>query len=170
MNNRETLRCIAGALVLIASATGLANESGRLKDIGAYVAGKTRTEVKREMATLTIEDQYAIYLYGVENFHPPILDWAVPLAERGPQAWAFLEPKIASAKDGRLIDDLYLVDLMAAMGTYRACESATVSDRLKYLVANNVSDPSWRAVGESMLSRIARRCLQVLNEASQNKK
>jgi hypothetical protein len=97
--------------------------------------------------------QYQIYLCGVQVVHPPALELANALANRGAVATPFLKEKLSSTSDEVTIRDLTMVFVqMTKNGTYdvRADEDLMRTLRVKVKSMNGV----WKETARAMLSDI----------------
>lgn len=76
---------------------------------------------KLNLSKKTILEQYQIYLYAVQNIHPPLLRYADLIAERGELAIPFLVEQLKSSTDVNTITDIFfIIKRMADLQIYFA--------------------------------------------------
>ena len=101
------------------------------------------TRVER-LRKYSLEDQYKIFRYGNDKIEPPLMDLAIPIAERGRKAVPFLMDRLnAKADDETVIDVVLIFDRMALSKSYDVKDDATVMSALSAKVAG-VKDPESR--------------------------
>lgn len=103
---------------------------------------------------LPLEQQYKLFRYGNDVIHPPLMDMAIPIAERGKAAVPFLLEQLHTDDDDLAAEDILLVFYrMAALGTYPVKSDPTVMDALQARVSN-LENRERRTTAEKTLKRI----------------
>src|SRR5215831_7960949 len=67
--------------------------------------GPPGTRVER-VRQYSVEDQFRVFRYGVENVEPPLMGLADPIAERGESAVPFLLNQLNSNPDDAITEDV----------------------------------------------------------------
>lgn len=79
-----------------------------------------------------LPDQYRIYRYAHDEMEPPLLDMAVPIAEKGATAIPFLTEQLKTDKDDLAVRDIvYLLEKMRRMKTFDARTDPALIELLK---------------------------------------
>lgn len=111
------------------------------------------TRVER-LRHYSLENQYQIYRYGSDKFHPPLIELARPIAERGQQAVPFLLAKLKPPVDDVTVRDiLEIFETMQSIDAYNVRSDGKVMGVLRARVAA-MNAPDWQKVCEEMLHRI----------------
>jgi hypothetical protein len=112
----------------------------------------SRVERQRKYS---LPDQYRIFRYGNDEIHPPLMDLAEPIAERGAAAVPFLLDRLREAgNDVTAIRDILLIfETMAASGSYDVKSNKLVMDALQNSIDRA---PYGRDFLLGMLQRIQR--------------
>jgi hypothetical protein len=110
----------------------------------------TRVERSRK---LSLEQQYLVFRYGNDVIHPPLMDLAEPIADRGKEAVPFLFEAASAGWPRHIRDIVWVFTLMALSRTYDVKSDPALLDELISRV-NNMKDTDWRAMCESNLKRI----------------
>jgi hypothetical protein len=112
----------------------------------------TRVERARR---LSLEEQYKVFRYGNDVIHPPLMDMADPIAERGKAAIPFLLDQLRSDDDDLAVRDILLVfSRMAGLGTYPVKSDSTVMTALRARVAT-MKNREIRTTAERTLNRLS---------------
>jgi hypothetical protein len=103
---------------------------------------------------LTLDQQYKVFRYGNDVIHPPLMDMADPIAERGKAAIPFLLEQLRADDDDLAARDILLIfSRMAALGTYSVKSDPTVMNALHARVAS-MKNTERRTAAERTLKRI----------------
>jgi hypothetical protein len=112
---------------------------------------ETRVERSRQ---LSLEEQYKVFRYGNDVVHPPLMDLADPIAERGRAAVAFLLSQLdGDHRDTATRDILLVFERMAFLKSYDVKADQVVMKTLSARVAN-MRDRQWQPTCQKMLQRI----------------
>jgi hypothetical protein len=77
-------------------------------------------DMAERMEHYSLEKQYEIYLFGMQVIHPPVFEFADPIAKRGQEAVPFLIAKLTSAdNDIEVTDILYIIVEMTFLKSTR---------------------------------------------------
>jgi len=102
----------------------------------------------------SLDDQYRIFRYGNDRFEPPLTGLAMPIAERGQSAVAFLLERLSlDADDITVRDVLSLFEAMGSIKSYDVKSDLSVMNTLRYRVST-MKDQEWKVVCSKMLRRI----------------
>lgn len=121
------------------------------KDFFFGAPAATRMDRLRQYS---LEDQYRLYRYGSDKFHPPLIGLAKPIAERGCGATPFLLEKLNPPVDDIAVRDV--LHIFATMSTINSCDvksNLPVMDVLRRRV-EAMRDGDWKKVCEEMIKRI----------------
>ena len=111
----------------------------------------TRVERSR---TLSLDQQYLVFRYGNDVIHPPLMDLADPIAERGEGAVPFLLKQLQLDDSDIAIRDIVLIfERMALLRIYDVKSDQAVLDALIARIVK-MKDKDWQAISESRLKRI----------------
>jgi len=100
-----------------------------------------------------LADQYKIFRYG-NDFEPPLMDLADPIAERGATAVPFLLDQLNSKPDDITVRDILLIfGTMASSKSYDVKSDAALMTTLASRVSG-MKDQGWQVVCLKMLQRI----------------
>jgi len=66
-------------------------------------------EQERQFRHYTLEQQYELYIFGMEVVHPPAMYLARAFAERGPAVVPFLLEKLKRTQDDSVVFDIFIV-------------------------------------------------------------
>jgi hypothetical protein len=103
---------------------------------------------------LTLEEQYRIFRYGNDVMHPPFMDLADPIAERGAAAVPFLLEQLAADHTDIAARDIMLVfQRMARLKVYNVKSDAGLMSTLSARV-ERMKDKEWREISSRMLKSI----------------
>lgn len=111
----------------------------------------TRVERSRQ---LSLEQQYQVFRYANDVIHPPLMDMADPIAERGKEAVPFLLKQLQVDETDIAVRDIVLIfERMALLRTYDVKSNPALLDALIARVVK-MKDRDWQAMSESRLKRI----------------
>jgi hypothetical protein len=86
----------------------------------------TRVERSRK---LSLEQQYLVFRYGNDVIHPPLMDLAEPIADRGKEAVPFLLKQLQlDGRDISIRDIVWVFTLMALSRTYDVKSDPAIQD------------------------------------------
>lgn len=95
------------------------------------------------MQSLSLEDQYRIYVYGMQVMHPPFFELAKPIAVRGRQAVPFLISKLDTTDDFEVRDIVFIIWEMERLRIYNAKDDIKLIESINKRIFK-IKDPSWK--------------------------
>jgi hypothetical protein len=108
----------------------------------------TRVERLRQ---LPLEQQYKVFRYGNDVIHPPLMDLADPIAERGAAAVPFLLKQLRADRDDIATRDILLIFVrMYHLRTYDVKSDDALMKTLISSVAD-MRDKDWQAICQKRL-------------------
>ena len=103
---------------------------------------------------LPLEEQYEIFRYGNDVIHPPLMDLADPIAERGATAVPFLIRQLKIEQDDLATRDILLIfNRMARLKAYDVRADKVLMETLSANVAK-MRDDGWRHIAQRSLDEI----------------
>lgn len=100
-------------------------------------------ERESRMKLYSLDDQYKIYIYGMQEIHPP-LRLTRPIAQRGQEAIPFLLSKITSTNnDQDAHDTIYIIEDMKLSKYYDAGKDKKII-RVLYDRILQMKNPFWK--------------------------
>lgn len=103
---------------------------------------------------LTLEQQYRVFRYGNDVIHPPLMDLADPIAERGASAVPFLIEQLKKDETDVGVRDILLIfNRMVRLKTYDVKSDRPLMSTLTARV-ENMKDKEWRQISSRMLKAI----------------
>lgn len=106
------------------------------------------------MRTYPLEQQYLIYRYGMDVIHPPLMDLADPIAEKGVVAIPFIRGKLQDDPGDLAVRDILLIlDRMISLKSYDVASDTALIDNLQKRV-DGMKDTGWRLISVKSLNRI----------------
>ena len=101
----------------------------------------------------SLDDQYELFRSGMD-IEPPMMDLAIPIAERGAGAVPFLLGQLNASGDDRTVVDILLVfEDMATSRSYDVTSDAALMARIESKVSA-LKFQAWKDLGLAELARI----------------
>ena len=115
---------------------------------------KPTTVQMAEFDSLTVENQYAVFICGNQVREPPSIHLATPFAKEGAAVVGFLKAKLTNADGDLTIRDILLV--FAEMSRQRTYNVAGDGDLMRVITAavGRVKDADWKKVCERSFGEI----------------
>ena len=103
---------------------------------------------------LPLDQQYKLFRYGMDVRHPPALDMALPIAERGAAAVPFLLDQLEADRTDKATDQILIVFFrMQLLKTYDVKADASLMNVLSTRV-QRIKDEESRRISSATLQRI----------------
>jgi len=97
-----------------------------------------------QFGSLSLPEQYDVYLCGTQVVHPPLIHLAQPFAKDGKAAVEFLQSKLEGANDDSTIRDIVMVFTeMQRQGTYDVAKDPALMQTIR-ASTSRVKDSGWR--------------------------
>jgi hypothetical protein len=101
-----------------------------------------------------LETQYKIFRYGNDVVHPPLMDLAIPIAERGAGAVPFLIARLRADEDDFTVRDILRIVLeMKYLNTYDVKSDEALMHALSERTTT-MKDKGWQDTCLKMLDEI----------------
>jgi hypothetical protein len=126
---------------------------GRQSTISNFFEKPTTTQVAK-FRLYSIDDQYAIYLYGNQRLEPPAQYLAAPFGAEGRKVVCYLSQRLTRTSSDATIRDIILVfSRMSLERAYNVGKDVKLMQLLKTSLAR-IRDPGWKKIAEGMLASI----------------
>ena len=103
---------------------------------------------------LPLAEQYKVFRYSNDVIHPPLMDMADPIAERGAAAVPFLLSELKNSHDDIAVRDILLIfERMARLKTYDVKSDQDVMQTFNSRIPR-MRNEQWKAVCMTMLKSI----------------
>ncbi len=111
---------------------------------------------EKSMERYSLEDQYKIYIYGMQVIHPPLLELSKPFAKQGQKVIPFLISKLESTDDDAEVSDIVnIIQEMARLKTYNAKQDVKLIEAINISILR-MKDSYWKRITSNDLKQIQR--------------
>jgi hypothetical protein len=146
------LQTIKSSILLVGLVAGCNSSSLEKNFFREHVADSVE-----QLRTYPLEQQYKIFRYGNDVVEPPLMELAVPIAERGATAIPFLTAQLNTDSDDFAVRDIVLIlDKMALLKTYDV-KGDTQLMTIAEARISGMRDKDWRRITSKMFQRIKQR-------------
>ncbi|MYF31087.1 MAG: hypothetical protein F4169_19985 [Gammaproteobacteria bacterium] len=113
-----------------------------------------------ELEKYPLEQQYEIFLYGMQKVHPPDSKAADTIAKRGKPAMDYvLRMVAASGKDMDYVDSLEIFEAMVRGRHYLVCADIEAMEQIE-ANGNKIAHEDWRKYYQRDLQRLKELCVR----------
>jgi hypothetical protein len=132
----------------------LISAQGQDRDVAKEFFRRPLADRMTRLRQYSLEDQYKIFRYGMDNKEPPFMDFANPIAERGAKAVPFLLNQLNSHTDDITTRDLLLIfETMAHSKSYEVRSDVALMTTLVSKVSA-MKDKEWQESCSKSIQRI----------------
>lgn len=109
---------------------------------------------EKRMELYSLEDQYKIYIYGMQEIHPPMLGLAESIAKRGAVAIPFLLSKLTSTQNDLAVHNtVFIIEIMKLLKYYDAGQDPNIIEVISKRISK-MEDPFWKRMTLDSLKTI----------------